>query len=56
MTKQSELREIVSGLCDVESGLTAWECDFVSDMMDWQGPYTEKQEVCIQEIWDRVIV
>jgi hypothetical protein len=39
----------------MESGLTNWECNFVSDMLDWKGPYTERQMDCLQQIWDRVI-
>ena len=49
-----DFREIVEELCDETSGLTNWECDFVSDMLDWKGEYTDPQKETIQNIWDKV--
>jgi len=54
-TQSDRLREMVSELCDVESGLTPWECDFISDMYDWKGIYRVKQETAIVKIYNKVL-
>jgi len=48
-------RHMVDELCDITDGLTNWECDFVSDMKDWEGEYTEKQKAVIQRIYDKMM-
>lgn len=50
-----DYRGMVNELCDNESGLTGWECTFISDMYDWEGEYTEKQKAKIESIYDKVI-
>jgi hypothetical protein len=55
MRHNDDYRELVEELCQRDSGLNSWECDFVSDMLDWQGQYTEKQRETIERIYDKVM-
>ena len=55
MRTTADYKELVEELCDVQSGLTNWECDFVSDMLDWAGEYTQKQRATIEKIYDKVM-
>lgn len=48
-------RDMIDDLCDVTEGLTNWECDFVSDMKDWVGEFTERQKEVIERIWNQVM-
>ena len=48
-------RDMVKELCDATEGLTAWECDFVSNMLDWEGEYSDRQKAKIEAIWDKVL-
>jgi hypothetical protein len=55
MKTNQDYRELVKELCDLTEGLTAWECDFVSDMIEWTGQYTQKQKQTIEKIYDKVM-
>jgi hypothetical protein len=48
-----EYRDMVQELLDVESGLTAWEIDFLDSLHEWQGDFTPKQTETLQKIYDR---
>ena len=52
MEHEDHYRELVYALCDVQSGLTNWEAEFVSHMHDWLGEYSDKQKAKIQAIAD----
>jgi len=50
-----EYQELVEDLCNLTEGLTNWECDFVSSMLDWEGEYTENQKTTIEKIYDKAM-
>lgn len=52
MTQHDEDRELVAELCEIESGLTEWEVDFVDDIarvVDTR-PLSERQRAKARQI------
>ena len=54
MTDQ-DYRNMVDELCDVETGLSAAEIQFVDSLVEWDGSYTPRQKAWLQKIYDRVL-
>ena len=50
LDKDKELRELLEELCQVDEGLTSWECDFVDSVSSWEGLLTTKQGETIEKI------
>lgn len=48
-------RRMVEELCDLDEGLSGWEIDFIDDMADREGEYTEGQLNKIEQIWNKRI-
>ncbi len=50
-----EEREMLDDLLDQDSGLTAWEIDFLESLDQWDGDLTLNQSEKLKDIYDRVI-
>lgn len=48
-----EFHDMVRDLCDVESGLSHWEVEFVDDVADWTGNFSDKQKQKIKDLWEK---
>ena len=46
------LREMIRELCEVESGLSQWEVDFVEEMSH-RDTFTARQAAKIEELFDK---
>lgn len=54
--EQLRARDVLDDLLNVESGLTAWEMDFIEDMDGKRGrQWTEKQIDCLDRIYKRLL-
>lgn len=53
--EEERLRKMIRELQDVDDDLNCWETDFLDSMDDWHRPFTEKQAVTIERIWDKVL-
>lgn len=42
-----EIEPVMDEIC------TEWECDFIGDMLDWDGDFTEKQQAVIERIYKK---
>lgn len=51
--RQLQLQQMVRALCDIDSGLSAWEVDFVETMSHRDGDFTPRQAEKIEELFDR---
>ncbi len=45
--KVEEIAEVSQQICN------RWESNFIQDMMDWEGEYTEGQQAVIDKLYDR---
>ncbi len=52
--EQSEYRGMLLEVCDMESGLTGWEIDFIDSLCEWKGTFTNAQAEKLQQIYDRL--
>ena len=50
-----ELREMLKELCDLDEGLSAWEIEFIDNMCDWEGSFTEAQATKIEDLYEKRI-
>jgi len=53
--ENQELRELLEEVCDVESGLTVWEVDFIESLCEWEGFFTDPQAAALRKIHARVV-
>jgi len=51
---QSELVEMMIELLDLESGLTDLEMDFLDNINQWEGSFTDGQEATLIKIHNRM--
>ena len=51
-TRMRYYRDLVDELCDVESGLSKTEIEFVDKLCDWDGCFTAPQAKWLEEIWE----
>lgn len=50
---QQEYRNMVKELCELDSGLTEFEVDFIESLSHWSGNYTKKQVETLEKLWRR---
>jgi hypothetical protein len=52
--RQDNIRDMIDELCNLESGLTDWELNFIEDLCNWDGRFTTKQADALERIYDRL--
>ena len=51
--EMEELRELLDELCDVDHGLSNFEMDFIQNLSEWEGCFTEPQADFLREVHER---
>ena len=46
-TQVEEIAEVIEDIGN------SWECDFIADMLDWTGDFTDKQKDVIDRLYKR---
>ena len=53
ISEMEELREMLDELCELDHGLSRFEMDFIQNLSEWDGCFTEPQVGALRKIHER---